>query len=71
MLIHLQVLRYSALGFGVFYGATHKYTLKSADHAAQEKHEYEQKQHQIESARQAWQNRLNPPKADAGESISI
>ncbi|KAL9079393.1 MAG: hypothetical protein Q9159_007724 [Coniocarpon cinnabarinum] len=63
-LLAAQVFRYSALAGGVVYGFMHQRSLNSAGEAAQEKHDYDHKQHQIESAKRAWQDRVNPPKTD-------
>ncbi|KAI0172056.1 ATP synthase E chain-domain-containing protein [Hypoxylon sp. FL1284] len=47
----VNVLRYSALAFGVFYGFTHQRSINSATRTAAAKREYAHKQQLIEQAR--------------------
>ncbi|KAI0398431.1 ATP synthase subunit E [Xylariaceae sp. FL0594] len=47
----VNVLRYSALAFGVFYGFTHQRKITASQQAAAAKKEYEHKQHLIEQAK--------------------
>ncbi|KAI1421066.1 ATP synthase E chain-domain-containing protein [Xylaria sp. FL1777] len=47
----VNVLRYSALAFGVFYGFTHQRSINASQRAAAAKREYEHKQHLIEQAK--------------------
>ncbi|ROV87744.1 hypothetical protein VSDG_09718 [Cytospora chrysosperma] len=58
-----QVLRYSALAFGVFYGFSHQRTINAANRAAAEKHEYEHKQQLIEKAKEEFARKKNPASA--------
>ena len=66
-----QVLRWSALAYGVGYGFTHQRTVYSADAARQEKQDYAKKEHRLEEAKQAWLNKVNPPKGDGGMCYTI
>lgn len=59
----LQVLRWGALVFGVFYGFSHQSAISSRDRTAHAQHEYERKESLIKQARQAWQDKTNPPKS--------
>lgn len=47
----LQVLRYSALAVGIFYGFTHQRSITATQKTAAAKREYEHKQSLIEKAR--------------------
>ncbi|KAI1814610.1 ATP synthase subunit E [Poronia punctata] len=47
----VNVLRYSALAFGVFYGFTHQRSINASQRAAAAKKEYEHKQQLIEQAK--------------------
>jgi len=49
-----QVLRWSALGFGVFYGAYHQLSLSAADKAKAAQKEWERKERLIQEAKQQW-----------------
>jgi F-type H+-transporting ATP synthase subunit e len=49
-----QVLRWSALGFGVFYGAYHQLSLSARDKMALQKKEWEHKESLIRQAKQEW-----------------
>ncbi|KAI1375510.1 ATP synthase subunit E [Hypoxylon crocopeplum] len=56
----VNVLRYSALAFGVFYGFTHQRSITAAQKAATARHEYEHKQQLIEQARAEYAKSKNP-----------
>lgn len=58
--VRLQVLRYSALAFGVFYGYSHQRTITATQKAAAEKHVYEHKQQLIEKAKAEFAKKKNP-----------
>jgi hypothetical protein len=63
-----QVLRWSALGVGVFYGAYHQLSLSARDKMALEKKEWERKESLIRQAKQEWA-RSHPseqPKSSGG-----
>jgi hypothetical protein len=46
-----QVLRWSALAFGVFYGFSHQRTITASSKAAADRKAYEHKKHLIEQAK--------------------
>ncbi|KAI5919220.1 ATP synthase subunit E [Camillea tinctor] len=56
----VNVLRYSALAFGVFYGFTHQRTITATQKAAAAQREYEHKQQLIEQARAEYNKSKNP-----------
>jgi F-type H+-transporting ATP synthase subunit e len=55
-----QVLRYSALGLGIFYGFYHQRTINSSQKAAEAQHEYERKQKLINEAKAAYAKKKQP-----------
>ncbi|KAI0430987.1 ATP synthase E chain-domain-containing protein [Xylaria sp. FL1042] len=59
----VNVLRYSALAFGVFYGFTHQRSINASQRAAAAKKEYEHKQHLIEQAKAEYSKSKNPSPA--------
>ncbi|KZO94096.1 hypothetical protein CALVIDRAFT_485062, partial [Calocera viscosa TUFC12733] len=56
-----QVVRYSALLGGIFYGIVHRRTLQSQEDVKKEAHEYERKEKLIKEAREAWQRKQAGP----------
>ncbi|CBX95714.1 hypothetical protein IAQ61_004547 [Plenodomus lingam] len=52
--VGVNVLRWSALGFGVFYGAYHQLSLSAADRAKAMQKEWERKERLIKEAKQQW-----------------
>lgn len=61
-----QVLRYSALGVGIFYGFYHQRTLSSAQKVAERQQEYEHKQTLINKAKEAYAKSKQPASATTG-----
>ena len=55
-----QVLRYSALTFGVFYGFSHQRSINASNRVASEKREYEHKQQLIQKAKEEFAKKKNP-----------
>lgn len=55
-----QVLRYSALAFGVFYGFSHQRSINAANRVASEKRDYEHKQQLIQKAKEEFAKKKNP-----------
>ncbi|KAH7076796.1 ATP synthase E chain-domain-containing protein, partial [Paraphoma chrysanthemicola] len=49
-----QVLRWSALGFGVFYGAYHQLSISARNKVNHEKQEWERKESLIRQAKAEW-----------------
>ncbi|KAJ2982321.1 hypothetical protein NUW58_g6468 [Xylaria curta] len=56
----VNVLRYSALAFGVFYGFTHQRSITASQRAAAAKKDYEHKQHLINQAKAEYSRSKNP-----------
>ncbi|KAI0596234.1 ATP synthase E chain-domain-containing protein [Biscogniauxia sp. FL1348] len=64
----VNVLRYSALAFGVFYGFTHQRSITAAQKAAAAQREYEHKQQLIEQARAEYNKSKHPQVASTEKS---
>ncbi|KAI1456945.1 ATP synthase subunit E [Annulohypoxylon moriforme] len=56
----VNVLRYSALALGVFYGFTHQRSISASQRTAAARKEYEHKQHLIEQAKAEYAKSKNP-----------
>ncbi|KAK2610517.1 hypothetical protein N8I77_003942 [Diaporthe amygdali] len=56
----VNVLRYSALAFGVFYGFSHQRSINAANRVASEKRDYEHKQQLIQKAKEEYARKKNP-----------
>ncbi|KAK3394504.1 ATP synthase E chain-domain-containing protein [Podospora didyma] len=56
----LQVLRYTVLGLGIFYGFSHQRAINAANKAAHQKHEYEHKQQLINKAKAEYAKTKGP-----------
>ena len=65
---YFQVLRWSALGLGVFYGFTHQRAIFSAQRAEHAQHEYEKKEKLIQQAKAEFAKQKNPTSSDSGMS---
>ncbi|KAF3482113.1 uncharacterized protein GIQ15_04872 [Arthroderma uncinatum] len=66
----VNVLRYSALFAGVFYGLYHQSTLNTQARAAQIEREYKRQESLIERAKTEFKNKNSPPKKDENSVIS-
>jgi F-type H+-transporting ATP synthase subunit e len=64
----VNVLRYSALAFGVFYGFTHQRSINASQRAAAAQRAYEHKQHLINQAKAEYTKSKNPPAATSQKS---
>ncbi|KAI1819742.1 ATP synthase subunit E [Xylaria intraflava] len=64
----VNVLRYSALAFGVFYGFTHQRSITASQRAAAAKKEYEHKQHLIDQAKAEYIKSKSPRAASSEKS---
>lgn len=66
-----QVLRWSALGLGVFYGAYHQLSLSAADRAKAAQKEWDHKQALIRQAKEQWarDHPTEQPKSSGGASF--
>ncbi|KAK4079848.1 hypothetical protein Trihar35433_953 [Trichoderma harzianum] len=56
----VNVLRWSALAFGVFYGFSHQRTITTTQRAQHAQHEYEQKQKLIDQAKAEYAKKNAP-----------
>ncbi|EDU51015.1 mitochondrial f0 subunit e protein [Pyrenophora tritici-repentis] len=52
--VGVNVLRWSALGFGVFYGAYHQLSLSAADRAKAAQKDWQHKESLIRQAKEQW-----------------
>ncbi|KAJ2971290.1 hypothetical protein NQ176_g7766 [Zarea fungicola] len=59
----VNVLRWSALAAGVFYGFSHQRTITAGQKANHSKHEYEKKQKLIDEAKAEYAKQKNPAPA--------
>lgn len=66
-----QVLRWSALTFGVFYGFSHQTGISSRDKSAHAQHEYERKQKLIEQAREEYRRKTQPQQSSGGKFVLV
>ncbi|KJZ78423.1 hypothetical protein HIM_02461 [Hirsutella minnesotensis 3608] len=66
----VNVLRWSALAVGVFYGFSHQRTIRSTQKAEHEKHEYEQKQKLIDQAKAEFAKQKKPQPASGDDVIT-
>lgn len=62
-----QVLRYSALLFGVFYGFSHQRTINANAKAAHAEHEYKHKEALIQKAKAEFAKKNLPPQAKTAD----
>ncbi|RFU80908.1 atp synthase e chain domain-containing [Trichoderma arundinaceum] len=67
----VNVLRWSALAFGVFYGFSHQRTITTTQRAQHAQHEYEQKQKLIDQAKAEYAKKKNPSVASADDGMHI
>ena len=59
-----QVVRYSALLTGVFYGIVHRRTLQAQENLNKEKHVEERRKELLTRAQQAWRDKQSAHKDD-------
>ncbi|PVI03697.1 hypothetical protein DM02DRAFT_611997 [Periconia macrospinosa] len=66
--VGVNVLRWSALATGLFYGVYHQASISSRERAQAEKHAYQQKESLIQQAKAEWQKKNAPeqPKSSGG-----
>lgn len=55
-----QVLRYSALVFGIFYGFSHQRTITAQSHASHAQAEWKHKEDLIQKAKLEWKKKQDP-----------
>jgi F-type H+-transporting ATP synthase subunit e len=65
----VNVVRYSALFTGVFYGIYHRQTLQKVRDQEKEHHAIHERQRLISEAKEAWKRKQEPVKTDSGESL--
>ena len=65
----VNVLRWGALAFGVFYGFSHQTAISSRDKIAAAQHEYERKEKLINQAKAAWAQK-NAPKGQGNGVVT-
>ncbi|KEZ44181.1 hypothetical protein SAPIO_CDS3108 [Scedosporium apiospermum] len=63
----VNVLRYSALALGVFYGFTHQRKITATQKAEADKREYQRKEALINQAKSEYARIKNPPVASAAD----
>ncbi|KAL2263456.1 hypothetical protein VTK26DRAFT_6504 [Humicola hyalothermophila] len=61
----VNVLRYSALGLGLFYGVYHQRSITAAQNAAAAQEEYKRKEELINKAKEAYAKQKQPQAAAA------
>ncbi|KAH0528076.1 hypothetical protein TsFJ059_002982 [Trichoderma semiorbis] len=66
----VNVLRWSALAFGVFYGFSHQRTITTTQRAQHAQHEYEQKQKLIDQAKAEYAKKNSPVTAAANDAAT-
>ena len=66
----VNVLRWSALAAGVFYGFSHQRTITVTQKAEHERHEYENKQKLINQAKAEYAKLKNPTPASADDGTT-
>ncbi|KAL7927888.1 ATP synthase E chain domain-containing protein [Trichoderma austrokoningii] len=66
----VNVFRWSALAFGVFYGFSHQRTITTTQRAQHAQHEYEQKQKLIDQAKAEYAKKKNPSVASADDVVT-
>ncbi|KAK3185390.1 F1F0 ATP synthase subunit e, mitochondrial [Lecanicillium sp. MT-2017a] len=66
----VNVLRWSALAVGVFYGFSHQRTITATQKAEHNQHEYEKKQKLIDQAKAEYAKKKNPAPASGDDVIT-
>lgn len=66
----MQVVRYTALLSGIFYGISHRRTLQKAHDEEVKHHTIHEREHLIAQAKEAWKKKQEAAssKSDGGES---
>ena len=66
----MQVVRYTALLSGIFYGISHRRTLQKAHDEEVKHHAIHEREHLIAQAKEAWKKKQEESsKSDGGESL--
>ncbi|KAL2131150.1 hypothetical protein VTI74DRAFT_5461 [Chaetomium olivicolor] len=66
----VNVLRYSALGLGIFYGFYHQRTITAAQKAAEAQREYQRQQELINKAKEAYAKSKQPAAAASASATT-
>ena len=66
----MQVLRWSALAFGVFYGFSHQRTIYATQQAQHDKHEWDSKQKLIDQAKAEYAKQKKPATSSSGDECT-
>ncbi|CAG9971289.1 unnamed protein product [Clonostachys byssicola] len=66
----VNVLRWSALAVGVFYGFSHQRSITAAQRAQHDQHEYQEKQKKIDQAKAEYAKQKNPAPASSSDGMS-
>jgi F-type H+-transporting ATP synthase subunit e len=66
----MQVLRWSALGLGIFYGFSHQRSINATQKAAHDKHEFEKKQKAIDAAKAEFAKRHPVPSSGSKDLVT-
>ncbi|RDA85649.1 hypothetical protein CP532_3564 [Ophiocordyceps camponoti-leonardi (nom. inval.)] len=66
----VNVLRWSALAVGVFYGFSHQRTIRATQRAEHEKHDYEHKQKLIDQAKAEFARQKSPQPVSSDDVIT-
>ncbi|VUC20335.1 unnamed protein product [Clonostachys rosea] len=66
----VNVLRWSALAVGVFYGFSHQRSITAAQRAQHDQHEYQEKQKKIDQAKAEYARQKNPAPASSSDVIT-
>ncbi|KAG7293306.1 hypothetical protein NEMBOFW57_003352 [Staphylotrichum longicolle] len=67
----VNVLRYSVLGLGIFYGFSHQRSINAAQKAAETQREYEHKQQLINKAKEAYAKSKQPAAASTSATSGL
>ncbi|AEO70115.1 1a8c9fb9-5724-4bdb-8978-1a1f2c0b1404 [Thermothielavioides terrestris] len=67
----VNVLRYSALGLGIFYGFYHQRSITASQKAAAAQREYEHKQELINKAKEAYAKSKQPATPSASATTGL
>lgn len=64
----MQVLRWSALGLGLFYGVYHQAKISSKDKTDAINREYQRKEDIIKKAKEEYHKKISPPAPGSGRT---
>ncbi|KAF2636384.1 hypothetical protein P280DRAFT_522323 [Massarina eburnea CBS 473.64] len=64
--VGVNVIRWSALATGVFYGFSHQLSISARERAQAKQHEYQHKESLIQQAKAEWQKKQSPAQPASG-----